>query len=165
MIKNVLYVFLIACITFSFITTYNLTAENTSLKNAMQKYKVANGGNVGRDRLKTNLNLYENIEQETGVPKELMQSFGIYENLADNYAFGIKRIPMYIIMNYKVDEYQPRALARIMTQEAFSYVLKDDMTRKAFLQQLTERYCRGNKQYGRELNKIYCEVVNEVKAF
>ena len=137
---------------------YYLSTENANLKNAMQKYKVAN---VGRERIKLNSNLYSNVEFETGVPKELMQSFGVYENLADNYAFGIKAIPSFIILKYGVNEYQPRALARIMTQEAFSFILRDEPTRKAFLKQLTERYCKTNRNYGKELDKIYCEVINK----
>lgn len=158
MIKNIIAgIFALACLYFC----YLLSTENANLKNAMEKYKVANGGNIGRDRIKINHDIYNNIEFETGVPKELLQSFGIYENLADNYAFGIKRIPTFIIIKHSVNEYQPRALARIMTQEAFLYIMAKEETRKAFLIQLTERYCKSNKQYGRELDKIYCEVINK----
>ena len=143
------------------LTLVYLSTENANLKNAMQKYKVANGGNVGRERLAKCPTLYSNIEYETGVPKELMQSLGVYENLADNYAFGIKRIPAFIIMKYGANEYQPRALARIMTQEAFEFIMTSEVTRKAYFKQLTERYCKTNTQYGRELNKIYCEVMKK----
>jgi hypothetical protein len=144
----------IAVIVLAFALVY-FAVDNFKLKTAYERYAISNGHNIGKERIKACKNLYSNISFDTGVPTEFLQSGGIAENVGNLFEFGVKLVPQFILKGYPVDEWQPRAAARIYTQEAFKFILSDPVRFAEYCGRLGQRYCSHNKKYGDTLKIVY----------
>ena len=108
-------------------------------------YARANQKQVAWKAVQKYPKMFFNIENEIGIPKEILQAMKAHENANPLIEFGVKKIPGEIMQRCAPDEWQSRAGAKIAIQEAFNLILSDKTLMTKYFEVLASRYCNHDK--------------------
>ena len=138
----------------------NIRTHKLAEKNRLraESYARAKGQERGYAKIKEYPSLYKNIELEIGTPCYLLQAIKAHENASELIDFGVKTIPT-AVLKLDPEEWQPRAAAKIVNEEAFKLILSDKKIAEKYFMQLVDRYCyRDRDNWARNVRSVFQEL-------
>jgi hypothetical protein len=135
---------------------YKMLAEKN--ERIAKAYAWINDPQQAKKQIMKNDKLYKEMEREIGIPCEVLEAIGSFENGPEYFEFGCQKIPAEVVLTKPVCEWQARGASRVAIKCAFKVLFNSSAMREAYLTELAGTYCAINKdQWRRKVEELYYE--------